>query len=97
MNYLGYAHWGLVVILAAIYLLRKWQGANVATKPLFASFLLFCTGIGLALTDGDFHKTSFLDFLLFLNVNYASTVIAIAYSFFIFWVVSAIIFKEQIG
>ena len=91
MNYIGYSHWALVVILGAIWLLKNWQGENVARKPLIAGIGLVCTGIVIALSEGDFETTGFLDFMLFVNVNFASTTIAIGYSFFAFWLVSSVV------
>lgn len=88
---MGYGHWVLMGLTAFILLLIEWRDGNVARNPFFAAVVLIFIGIVTAMLQGDFKKIGFLDFMLFMNVDYASTTIAIGYSLFVFGLVKPIV------
>jgi hypothetical protein len=92
MSYMGQGHWMLVGLLAFIWLLQEWQQpGKVAPKPFIAAGMLVCTGMLIALLQGDFQKTGFLNFMVFMQVDYASVVIAGGYSLLVFGLVNPIV------
>lgn len=93
MSQIGYGHWVLVALTALILLLMEWRNGNVARNPFIAAIGLVCVGIATALWEGDFEKMRFIEFKLFMNVDFASTTLAIGYSFFVFGLLSPVVLR----
>ena len=93
MSQMGYGHWVLVALTALIFLLMEWRDGNVARNPFIAAIGLVCVGIVIALWEGDFEKMRFIEFMLFMDVDFASTTVAIGYSLFVFGLLSPMVLR----
>ena len=88
---MGYGHWVLVTLMTFILLLMEWKNGNVAKNPFIASGIMICIGIVIGFVNGDFKNVSFVRFMLFADVDFASTTVAVGYSLFVFGLAAPII------